>query len=87
MYNDLYILSYKFQEKTVAINLPLKNMSIEEKLQAMEIIWEDLCLNAANVSSPVWHKNILHEREEGLERDDETVDWEKAKKIIRNDIT
>ncbi len=72
----------------MAIHLPLESMSIEEKIQTMESIWEDLCTKADNVPSPPWHEKILNNREEGLKRGkDQFVDWETAKKNIRNDIS
>ena len=72
----------------MAINLPLESMSIEEKIQTMESIWEDLCTKADNVPSPPWHEKTLNNREEGLKRgEDQFVDWETAKKNIRNEIT
>ncbi len=43
--------------------LPLKKMSIQDKISAMESIWEDLCQNAGDIASPEWHKDILKERE------------------------
>jgi hypothetical protein len=72
----------------MAIHLPLESMSIEEKIQTMESIWEDLCTKADNLPSPPWHEQILNDREEGVKRgEDQFVDWETAKKNIRNDTT
>lgn len=72
----------------MAVTLPLDAMSIEEKMQTMESIWEDLCKTADSIISPPWHENILNDREESVKRgDDKFVDWETAKKNIRNDIS
>jgi len=72
----------------MAITLPLGKMSIEEKIQAMESIWEDLCKKADNVPSPAWHEKVLNEREENLKLGkDEFIDWETAKRNIKNDIS
>ena len=69
------------------ITLPLEQMSIEEKIQTMEIIWNDLCKRAGSISSPSWHKSILKEREEHIKKgEDEFIDWDKAKKNIRDGI-
>ncbi len=69
----------------MGITLPLEKMSIEEKIQAMENIWNNLCKKADNLPSPSWHKDILQEREESIKKGDEKfVDWDKAKKYIRN---
>ena len=66
--------------------LNLENMSIEEKIQTMESIWEDLCKTADKIISPPWHEKILTEREENLRSGaDKYVDWETAKRdIIKN---
>jgi len=72
----------------MATSLPLKDMSIEEKIQTMEALWEDLCQNADNVKSPSWHQDILQERENMIkEGSDEFVDWDKAKKNIRDTVS
>lgn len=61
------------------INLPLKQMSIEQKIQVMETIWDDLCKRTDNIPSPIWHKNILDEREQQLKiGEDEFIDWNTA---------
>jgi hypothetical protein len=72
----------------MASNLPLKTMSVEEKLQAMESLWDDLCANAESMASPAWHEDVLAERDAARERgDDESEDWEAAKKNIRNKVS
>ncbi len=72
----------------MAVTLPLDTMSVEEKLQTMESIWDDLCKKENSISSPPWHENILNEREEDLKRgEDQFVDWETAKNNIKNDIS
>jgi len=52
----------------MSITIPLEKMSIEEKIQAMESIWDDLCNKADSIASPSWHKELLDEREEGIKR-------------------
>ena len=70
------------------ITLPLEKMSAEEKIQTMEIIWNDLCGKADNIPSPAWHKKVLQEREDRINKgDDEFVDWNSAKKHIRDKIS
>lgn len=70
------------------ITLPLEKMSIKEKIQTMETIWDDLCKKAGSISSPDWHGKVLHEREKRVKDGNEKfVDWEEAKKNIRNSIS
>ena len=71
----------------MSITIPLEKMSIEEKIRAMESIWDDLCHKADSIASPSWHKEVLDEREEGIKRgDDKFVDWDTARKNIRKEI-
>ena len=68
----------------MASTLPLEKMSLEEKLQAMESLWDDLCSKAGDVSSPAWHEDVLAERDAMQKRgDDEFEDWDAAKRNIR----
>jgi hypothetical protein len=69
------------------ISLPLEQMSIEEKIRAMETIWDDLCKKADSISSPAWHKHVLDEREEQIKNGDaEFMDWDNVKKHIRDTV-
>ena len=70
------------------LNLPLEKMSIEDKIQAMEILWEDLSKKAESISSPYWHKEILEEREKAVKDGTEKfIDWNTAKKQINDEIS
>ncbi|MBW2108805.1 MAG: addiction module protein [Deltaproteobacteria bacterium] len=63
-------------------------MTIEEKLRAMEGLWDDICRSAPDFSSPSWHEHILKERQQGLKNGkDKFIDWDQAKKDIRNSIS
>ncbi len=68
-------------------NLPLKDMSLNEKLAAMESLWEDIARTPEAVESPAWHKNILDERRQRLaDGQSQFVDWEAAKADIRKKL-
>ena len=65
------------------ITLPLEKMSIDEKIQAMETIWDDLCQTAGSLSSPDWHRQVLQVRETGIkEGHEEFISLEKAKTLV-----
>jgi hypothetical protein len=67
------------------VTFNLEEMTIEEKLQVMEMLWDNICWVAPDFSSPFWHEEVLQEREQGLrDGNDKFVDWEAAKKNIRN---
>ena len=69
------------------MNLNLIEMTTEEKLQTMEILWDDICRNIPNFSSPSWHEDVLKDREQRiLDGKDKFVDWDQAKKDIRDSI-
>ena len=64
--------------------LPLEEMSVEEKLQTMEALWQSLSADPAGIASPPWHEEELAERERKVESGEtKFVDWEKAKAEIR----
>lgn len=69
-------------------NLPLKDMSLQEKLAAMESLWEDLARTPEAIESSAWHKDLLDERRQRLvEGQSRCVDWEIAKADIRNQVS
>lgn len=62
-------------------------MTIEEKLQIMEAIWDDLSQHADEIPPPAWHGELLAEREATVARGDEVFeDWETAKQRIEKEI-
>jgi hypothetical protein len=69
------------------MTLTLEEMTTEEKLKAMETLWDDLCRSAPDFSSPSWHEDVLKEREQRImDGKDKFVDWDQAKKDIRDSI-
>ncbi len=69
----------------MATTLPLDKMSLEDKLQAMELLWDDLCKKAEGIASPDWHEEVLADRETMLKAGvDDFEDWDVAKGKIRN---
>jgi hypothetical protein len=67
------------------MKLNLKDMTTEEKLQAMELLWDDICRNVPDLLSPSWHGDILKEREKRVKEGGEKfLDWNQAKNEIRN---
>jgi len=61
----------------------LNKMTTQEKLRTMELLWDDICRNVPDLSSPAWHEIILKEKEKNLiEGKDKFIDWDQAKKDI-----
>lgn len=62
----------------------LKEMSLEEKLRLMELIWQDISFDEEQILVPESHKDELEERAQMVrEGKAEFIDWEQAKKEIR----
>ena len=68
--------------------LPLDRMTLAEKLREMEALWADLSRNEAQFESPAWHGDVLHDRAERVKQGQESfIDWETAKKQLREKLT
>jgi hypothetical protein len=64
----------------MSIDIPLDNLSVAEKVQLLERVWENLCRQTGNVRSPDWHKAVLAERRRRLESGEAIVSsWADAK--------
>ncbi|MFZ1218083.1 MAG: addiction module protein [Chthoniobacterales bacterium] len=65
-------------------SIPPDKMSVEEKLQTIEAIWESVSATPEDIESPVWHEKELRVREAQIASGGaKFVDWEKAKEEIR----
>ncbi|MGH7184424.1 MAG: addiction module protein [Nitrospiraceae bacterium] len=72
----------------MSFHLPLKYMTLQEKLDAMESLWEDLARDPEAIESPAWHKEVLDERLRNLEQGkSQFVDWETAKGALRKKLS
>jgi hypothetical protein len=68
----------------MSVKLPLKEMTVREKLAVMESLWEDLSGSPESLESPPWHEGVLEERRQELaEGKARFTDWETAKAEIR----
>jgi hypothetical protein len=64
--------------------LAIKRMSREEKLRAMEALWDDLTQDESALDSPGWHSLVLRDTEQ-LVREGKAKfsDWHVASRRIR----
>jgi hypothetical protein len=68
--------------------LALKEMTLREKLAAMEALWEDLSRTPETVDSPAWHKEVLEQRQNRVaEGKVGYTSWETAKADIRRQVS
>ena len=44
--------------------LPLGEMSVHEKLATLEMLWDNLAKNTADIPAPTWHSDVLSAREQ-----------------------
>ena len=64
--------------------LALDQMTIEEKLKAVEMLWDDLCRNDKQIPIADWQKELLNERQRQIDTGEAKFsDWESAKERIR----
>ena len=64
--------------------LPIKKMSRDEKLRAMEELWESLTQDESDYESPRWHEDALRETAERYAAgQEEPIDWAAAKRELR----
>ena len=72
----------------MSVILPLNEMSLPEKLQMMEALWEDLSRNSDAFDSPAWHEAVLQDRERHIAAGEAHFsDWEQAKADIRKRVS
>jgi putative addiction module component (TIGR02574 family) len=60
----------------------IREMSMAERLQALEQLWDAVCRDDADVPSPTWHAAVLEERQARAARGDSrflTLDQVKAR--------
>lgn len=63
--------------------LQIEHMTLEEKLRAMEALWDDLCRRDDAVPVPQWQKDLLDDRERLIQQGKARFsDWDSAKKRI-----
>ena len=68
----------------MAVTLPIKRMSREDKLRAMEALWTDLTEDETRFTSPPWHVKILRETEKLVQEGKAKFsNWSEAKRRIR----
>ncbi len=71
-------------ELTVDTALPLDKMTVEEKLRAMESIWQSLSKQEENVPVPDWHKRVLDARQRQIDAGEATfISLEDMKERVR----
>lgn len=64
----------------MAIDDEVEGLSVAEKVQLLERVWQSLCARPGDVRSPEWHRDILEERRRRLADGRATISaWADAK--------
>lgn len=62
----------------------IQQMSWEEKLRALEELWEAITREGDRYESPGWHQEALSETRQKVESgSEEPIDWATAKRELR----
>ena len=63
--------------------LHIEKMTVSEKLDTMERLWDSLTNLPEEFPSPLWHKTILEKRLKDAQKNhNKFLDFEEAKKLI-----
>jgi len=68
--------------------LALSEMTLRDKLAAMEALWEDLSRTPEAIESPAWHKEVLEQRQNRVaEGRADYTSWDSTKADIRRKVS
>ena len=63
------------------------NMTQEEKLRAMDVLWSSIVSSSGAYEPPAWHEAVLRERRRRVEEGEETfIPWEEAKRRLQEEF-
>ena len=69
-----------------AVMEQIKQMSVSEKMQTMELLWSSLAASAG-FEPPAWHADVLAERRRRVENGEETfMTLEESKRRLREAV-
>lgn len=64
----------------MSVDIQIETLSVAEKIQLLESVWQSLCAHPCDVRSPEWHREVLDERRRRLEDGRATISaWPDAK--------
>ena len=43
----------------MSVDIQIESLSVAEKVQLLESVWESLCAHPGDVQSPEWHREVL----------------------------
>jgi len=70
------------------VDLHLSKLTVAQKLDLMEAIWDDLARQDKTLEAPDWHEEVLKDREKALAVGNATIsDWDEAKDRIKRNVS
>jgi len=64
----------------MSVDIRIESLSVAEKIQLLESVWQSLCAHACDVRSPEWHREVLDDRRRRLKDGRATISaWLDAK--------
>lgn len=64
----------------MSTDVEIDGLSVAEKVQLLERVWQSLCARSGDVRSPEWHRDVLEERRRRLADGRATISaWADAK--------
>lgn len=67
----------------MAVDLAIETLSVEEKVDLMDRLWESLAKSPENIPSPAWHGEVLAARQAKMDRgESKPIPWEEAKRQV-----
>ena len=71
----------------MSIELPLDQMTMADKLEAMERLCADILITSGAIPSPDWHRDSLAERKRlAAEGKVEFLDWDTAISELKDEL-
>lgn len=69
------------------MSVTISEMSIQEKLDMLELLWDDLCRQEAAVPLPAWQAAILRDRQAAIARGEaEYVDAAESRRTLLSEL-
>ena len=67
----------------MSMDVSLDGLTVAEKVQLLEKVWDSLCRDSGDVRSPEWHRTVLEERARRLAEGTATISaWADAKERL-----
>jgi putative addiction module component (TIGR02574 family) len=70
------------------VDLPLAKLTLAQKLDLIETLWDDITKDDKAIESPNWHGEVLLDRQEALKAGKASGrDWDQAKERIKRNVS